>query len=329
MKLEQMSHSLSLYRVYAFAVISFLAFGFVPTATTYAASLGQTTPISPTSITDTVQIDSGDLPSQALTVLRDGSWQFVGAMLTIVSIVVAIWIYRGQSRKALQYGVLSRELVARSPSVARRIQIVANGETLNSPRLVLLKVINSGNLPIPADNYEHPLIAHVGGRIVDCELSNTAPEELRTYVKWTQDEDNRLKFDKFLLNQGDWFELQMLVSMDSCSSQPSTSLEGRIAGVKHLERKLYEQIHDDSNVVKNVLIYSAIVSPLVAAFIIYLIAIDFPLLPLYHALYYNQDVRIGFIWGMGLTLCAFALSQTLYHLHRRWLKVMQYLSPVK
>ena len=76
-----------------------------------------------------------------IDLLRDPVWQFIGATIAIVAIIVSLAVYFAQRRKKrLTYEILSRTpLLSMVEESAGKLQILFEGEIVRDVFLVVLK----------------------------------------------------------------------------------------------------------------------------------------------------------------------------------------------
>ena len=162
--------------------------------------------------------------------LRDEVWQFIGAFFGLVAIIVTIVLYRTQRRrKALSYEIISRTpLLSIGDEIKGKLQILFDGKPVQDIHLIVLKIINSGNVPIVSTNYERPVNLSFGENswILTAEVSETDPEDLRATVNI---ENAKVALEPVLLNGGDSITLKLLVSQLG-----EINVDGRIVGVKDI-----------------------------------------------------------------------------------------------
>src|SRR5690349_9371986 len=95
---------------------------------------------------------------QLPALIRDPAWQFVGAVLTLVGVVLTLWGWRHRPKRALAYQILSQApLVTVADDLQGRISITLDGHTIDSAALVLVKILNNGNMAIRHDEFERPI----------------------------------------------------------------------------------------------------------------------------------------------------------------------------
>jgi hypothetical protein len=167
--------------------------------------------------------------------LRDPMWQFIGVVLALAAICVSVVLYLLQRRrKALVYEFLSRTpLLSMKEEVEGKLQILFDGEPVSDVHLVVVKIVNSGNVPITAHDYERPLALSVGAKakILTAEVSETVPESLQALATIGPDRTD-VVLTPVLLNGGDSATIKMLVSQFSGGIR----VDGRIVGVKDIKR---------------------------------------------------------------------------------------------
>ena len=105
----------------------------------------------------------------------------VALVLTIVSIVVAIWIHlKGRDQKEISYSVLTDNPVLRvGEEVKSKIKIEFDGQKVAGMSLVVLKVWNTGNRSVKPQDYLEPMIFKFEGRkVLDVSIQRMEPQHL-------------------------------------------------------------------------------------------------------------------------------------------------------
>ncbi len=150
-----------------------------------------------------------------MELLRDGLWQFVGAVLALVAIAGSFWIYYAQrSRREVAFGVLSkRELLPEVSALPRSIQIIVDGTPAINVHLFVLALKNTGNTPIRQTDFRYPPSIKFGNnsKILHVSLSRQFPTNLG--ITLTHDA-KEARIEPALLNPGEHFVLQALVTGD-------------------------------------------------------------------------------------------------------------------
>ncbi|MDD2809551.1 hypothetical protein [Rhodoferax sp.] len=164
-----------------------------------------------------------------LDFLRDQAWQFFGI---VISVAVAIWIYRAQSSRAeLAFGVLSaRELLTIHDSLSSRVTVTLDGALVRDVSLLVFAFKNSGNRPFRAGDFAVPATFEFGStvRLLSAEISRRSPENLEARIDANE---SKLVLQPLLLNQGEYVVIQALVA----GRNPKVSCNVRVDGVSKLQ----------------------------------------------------------------------------------------------
>jgi len=85
-----------------------------------------------------------------LEVLRDAVWQFIGAILALLALLVSLWIYRGQKvRKFLVWDARTIvPLISVHKSVQEELEIKFRGQVVKEAYMASIMLANRGNSPI-------------------------------------------------------------------------------------------------------------------------------------------------------------------------------------
>ena len=165
-------------------------------------------------------------------ILRDPIWQFIAVILALAAILISIFLYQKQRRrKALSYEIISRTpLLSMEEEVKGKLQILFDKKPVQQVHLIVVRIVNSGNLPILSPDYERPIGFSFGekGKILTTEVVETYPSSLRASVRI---EGEKVVLDSALLNQGDSIKLKILVSQ----FDGQIAVDGRIVGVKDIQ----------------------------------------------------------------------------------------------
>jgi hypothetical protein len=173
-----------------------------------------------------------------LKILRDPAWQSAGVVVTIV---VALVIYLLQrQRKSLSYEILSiNQLLTVGEELEGKLQVIYNGEPAKDICLLIIRLYNSGNLPITTADYERPVSLLTGdsSKILSTVITNVNPENLSFQLKI---ESQKISIDPILLNSKDSVTIKMLISDFS----GKLVVDGRIAGVKSISNSQIISMYD-------------------------------------------------------------------------------------
>jgi hypothetical protein len=165
--------------------------------------------------------------------LRDGIWQFVGVILSIIAISVTVIIYfRQRKLKEISYEIISESsLLSVSKEVEGKLQILLDGQPVKGVHLILFRIANTGNLPIlPSDYLKNLNILFDGNaNILSAEITNLIPKDIDTTINVI---DKSISFSPSLLNSEDTIVLKVLVS----EFNGNIDVVGRIAGIKNIKR---------------------------------------------------------------------------------------------
>ena len=173
-----------------------------------------------------------DLAS-VLEFLRDGVWQSVGAVLALVGLAVALYIYRGQAKyKEVSTGTISsRSVVEVDGEIAEQLEVTYSGKKVNSAGMSVLVLRCTGNLPILATDFIKPISVTFpdGTQVLSALVYREWPKNLEAKLETAASE---VYIAPLLLNPLDALELQILTSPSG--SQPTVTLSA--IDVPKLER---------------------------------------------------------------------------------------------
>lgn len=166
-----------------------------------------------------------------MDIFRDPMWQFLGAFFALVAILVSIFLYQKQrQRKELAYEIISKTpLLGAKEEIRGGLQVMFHGKPVQNPHLIMVRIINSGNLPITSNDYERPISLGFGeeAQILTAETISTNPDNLRVSIKA---EGKKVVIAPMLLNQGDSITLKILIA----EFAGQMIVDGRITGVKRI-----------------------------------------------------------------------------------------------
>ncbi len=156
------------------------------------------------------------------------SWKSLTLLVTIVSVVVPIWIWRADlNSRSLEFRITSQ--VSLQPDNANSIQglqVSIDGVPLKSPNLTVLELSNDGEKPVPSSDFEAPLEVRVAGdsSLVRAEVTATNPKDVEATITW---DPQSLKVKPLLLNPKDVVTISILTS----GKKPEFTTRARIAGI--------------------------------------------------------------------------------------------------
>ena len=139
-----------------------------------------------------------------LEVLRDAVWQFIGAILALLALLVSLWIYRGQKvRKFLVWDARTIvPLISVHKSVQEELEIKFRGQVVKEAYMASIMLANRGNSPITQQDYDGDIIIqiHLSGKGEIVSLDTTENEDIN--IAGSYDESG-IEIKPFLLNPGE------------------------------------------------------------------------------------------------------------------------------
>jgi hypothetical protein len=144
----------------------------------------------------------------------------VASVVGIVAIVVPIVIYlRQRNVISVDYEIISdvklmdSDAADATDAFANQIEVTYNGRHLTHPRIVDVRVTNTGNTPVEATDYEHPIVFELDGGqppIDATVIAETAQRITGNLFESKPDPPRAISIRPPLLNRGEWFTLRML-----------------------------------------------------------------------------------------------------------------------
>ena len=163
--------------------------------------------------------------------LRDPIWQFVGAIIAVIGVVAAVWIYLLQkNKKSLSYNILaSNELLTASEEIRGRIKILFDKKPVENVHLLVMQITNDGNLPIlPSDFYEPIKISFGdGSKLLSAETTNHFPDSFQPELNI---EGNSVSIIPTLINSKDTLVIKFLLAQ----YRNGLKIGARIAGINQI-----------------------------------------------------------------------------------------------
>ena len=171
--------------------------------------------------------------------LRDPIWQFVGAAISLVALLVAVAAIRiQQQRKALGYHLSSDRpvLYLFDRGLKDRLVLTLDGNPVQGLSTFEVSIFNHGNVPVlPSDFFEPLSISFPPpSKVLAVAVTDSTPENLGVTTEGTEGD---YRISPVLLNPGDEFVIQFLVDHAERSVTERPAVAGRVAGVKSLERR--------------------------------------------------------------------------------------------
>jgi len=167
--------------------------------------------------------------------LRDPIWQFVAVVLALAGVLVPIILFlRQRGRKQVGYEILAQTpLVSVRGGLEEEVVVLFAGQIVENVHLVMLRIVNSGNLPITTGEFESPVTLEFGpdSQVLTAEISDTSPDDLEAVLVITESK-RAVRLLPCLLNHGDSITIRMLVS----EFTGDMHVAGRIVGVARIQQ---------------------------------------------------------------------------------------------
>jgi hypothetical protein len=173
------------------------------------------------------------------SITRRVSWEAIIGILAIIVPVIVFFIWQWQ-RKELSYIVsgTSRLLTIQKPDFSiGKLEILLDGKAVEGLISYNLEVVNTGNIPITADEMAYPIKISFGeiGDIVIAEVIETndaiLQADLRAGITIDNTNPTSVQLPPVLLNSGDYFKLNIVVSQ---AEIVSPKVEARIVGIERI-----------------------------------------------------------------------------------------------
>lgn len=175
---------------------------------------------------------SGNHRMDLLSLLRDNLWGFAGALLALVTLLVAL-----RAAKVLEVSIEERELVGIKDDLDGRLKLLFKGVPKSAIWLVTVSFMKRGTHPVVPADFHKPLTIHLPserGEILSYSVQSAHPEQLE--IKCCQTQPGAVTVSPLVLNSGDHFTIELLVSDYKASA---LQLDYRIAGLPQIVR-----VHD-------------------------------------------------------------------------------------
>lgn len=160
--------------------------------------------------------------------IRDNIWQCVEVIFGAVTIIVTIIIYlRQRKQKKITYeAILRSDLVNVEDEVISKIQILYDKKSIDNIFLFIVKIINSGTVPIVRSDFETPINIEFAekGKVLEADVINVSPKNLAVDIKNSK---SGVSIQPLLLNPGDSITVKILLT-----NYTDAVISGRIAGVR-------------------------------------------------------------------------------------------------
>jgi hypothetical protein len=173
--------------------------------------------------------------------IQNTNWNFfevvVGIFAIITSVLVTYHIFfRGRKKKSLSYEILTdTELISVHKEAKERVEILFDGKPAKNVSLLVVRIINNGNVPITSSDFEIPLSLNFEEKvnILSAEVNKSSEKSLKPVISLSA---NKIILEPILLNSKDSFEIKILIN----NYDNPFEIESRIIGVKEIRE--YEEV---------------------------------------------------------------------------------------
>lgn len=165
-----------------------------------------------------------------LELFRDPAWEFAGVVVGLLAALFIYWLQK--QKKSLSYEIISRnQLLTFGEELEGKLQVSYEGQPTKGICILIIKLFNSGNLPVTASDYERPISFGTGdkSRILSAVVTGKEPDALSVEVSA---EKSRVEVRPLLLNAKDSVTLKLLVS----DFHGEINVDARVVGVKAITK---------------------------------------------------------------------------------------------
>jgi len=185
-----------------------------------------------------------------MDIFRDTIWQFVGVVLALVSIFVTVYFSISQYRKkSLVYVVMAETpLLTVNEELKSKIQVLYQDKPIQDVHLIVLKILNSGQIPILEKDFESSLTFQFGktANILSAEIIETSPASFSPTISF---QDTTLSISPTLFNSKDMVAIKILAAQYNGNITASA----RIVGVSEIKRTGEYSLSEDIAITKSIL----------------------------------------------------------------------------
>lgn len=157
---------------------------------------------------------------------------WAGLLISVIAAVIAYVTYtRRHRQKSLSYIVLRQDRLGPRSNYFP-LEVFYAGKPVADPVISVTRILNSGEEPLSADDFEIPISIDVGSTssVRAAVVVSRRPPDLAPQLQIRP--DGRVHIDALLLNSGDMFEVQLLTS----GVPEQINLRGRVRGLTTMDR---------------------------------------------------------------------------------------------
>ncbi len=159
-----------------------------------------------------------------------------------IAVTLVLWTM-GLRNKEISYEIVSNTpLISLKEEVKDHIQIVFRNEPVHDVHLILVKVTNTGHIPIKASDFDEKLSINMDSeaRILVAEIVETMPRNLEKRTKEDTEtkslissiSNNQVVLNPVLLNYKDYILVKLLASYGS----KNPTVDGHIEGIQDIKK---------------------------------------------------------------------------------------------
>jgi hypothetical protein len=163
-------------------------------------------------------------------------WTFAANFITIITGIIGtvsiiasiIAFFKQRTPKGIAYEIVSSNPILNiNEEVKGKIQVLFNGKPVENIHLVILRIMNYGNLPIPSKDFEIPLQMSFGSvaEILQAEILQTTPISLKNTVNLSIQQE-KIVINPLLLNSQDTIDIKVTLSNFTHEINAQTRIEG-------------------------------------------------------------------------------------------------------
>ena len=165
-------------------------------------------------------------PTKSSTRRRILLFQLAGLIVGVVAIIppVIIGVRSEQSKNITVHYVSKRPLVSTDSRGAGQLNVIYQGQEVQDPWLLTVRIESSGNTPIEERDIEKPLtVSFNDTKILGVEVSQVNPDNIDVSVASSGSD---VVVNHKLLNPGDWIVVDVLSDGEPIASEVSFRISG-------------------------------------------------------------------------------------------------------
>lgn len=174
-----------------------------------------------------------------LSILRDSTWQFVGVVIAVVALIIAVISLAHQLRRKSLFVTVKgyqRLVDAELAKSDGDLSVTFKGKVVNKLSTLSLCFANNGSIPIASDDFDSPIEVSFKNnpKFLRAHVSGASPEHLPVHVNI---EGGLLAISPLLLNPKDEFTIEILLENmpDRTPYDVTPSIKSRIRGLRNVD----------------------------------------------------------------------------------------------